>query len=777
MRKIVTLKDSITQEDVYPITPGKLVIDKNGSNILGVLDSEIRNFSELTIRDEEILMEQSLNKISELSGLDITDENVKELAKLVVENEKTKQGIKSIKEKIEDIKDTLDKLGDICKSSEVINLSNIIKIGKPNEIPIDKELRLDEDGNFYIGVDGEWFIISEKEKLNYFSIISLEDNSTISLPTNTSPNLMYKLNGNDWIQWDYNTITLDKDDILYLKGNNSNEFSTSESKYNNFSITGKVELSGNIMSLLYGDDFENNNNTLPGIHTFRRLFYSCAGIISAKDLILPATTLKVQCYISMFRDCTSLTTAPQLPATSLASYCYSYMFQNCTSITTAPQLPATTLASYCYQYMFRDCTSLTTAPQLPATSLASYCYRGMFSGCTSLTETPILPATTLKEYCYNSMFYGCKSLTEAPQLPATTLANFCYQDMFNGCTNLTSAPELPATTSTYSCYNGMFQNCTSLTTVPKLPATTLYSNCYQDMFQNCTSLTEAPQLPATTLGYSCYGYMFNGCTSLTTAPELPATTLAGSCYSNMFKGCTSLTEAPELPATTLKEHCYYEMFSGCTSLIEAPQLPATTLKNYCYLRMFNGCSKLNYITMLATDISATNCLKDWVSGVASSGTFVKHPDMTTLPSGTSGIPSGWTVEEIDVPSTYTTDSISIISEEEDINNTLELNYFILDIDSVWIDSIEVWYKSLQLNIYPGSIEISNLVDQIKSEYPDDNEDSWRDIYFKITPFIPGDVILIYQNGVQVDYTVNDSGDYILPELNINDYIEIKTIQS
>ena len=58
-----------------------------------------------------------------------------------------------------------------------------------------------------------------------------------------------------------------------------------------------------------------------------------------------------------------------------------------------------------------------------------------------------------------------------------------------------------------------------------------------------------------------------------------------------------------------------------------------------------------------------------------------------------------------------------------------------------------------------------------------HEDSWRDIYFKITPFIPGDVILIYQNGVQVDYTMNDSGDYILPELNINDYIEIKTIQS
>lgn len=49
--------------------------------------------------------------------------------------------------------------------------------------------------------------------------------------------------------------------------------------------------------------------------------------------------------------------------------------------------------------------------------------------------------------------------------------------------------------------------------------------------------------------------------------------------------------------------------------------------------------------MLATNISADNCLNGWVSDVASNGTFIKHPDMTTLPSGVSGIPEGWTVED------------------------------------------------------------------------------------------------------------------------------------
>ena len=53
--------------------------------------------------------------------------------------------------------------------------------------------------------------------------------------------------------------------------------------------------------------------------------------------------------------------------------------------------------------------------------------------------------------------------------------------------------------------------------------------------------------------------------------------------------------------------------------------------------------------MLATDISAYYCLKNWVSGVASSGTFTKAASLVQgseagqIPTGTSGIPEGWTV--------------------------------------------------------------------------------------------------------------------------------------
>ena len=680
----------------------------------------------------------------------------------------------------------------------------------------------------------------------------------------TARTISYSKNGGTWTNITSTTsgvsIPVVIGDKVRFKGNNS-AYSTSDTATyaNSFGGTATFDVYGNIMSLIGGDNFS-NLTTLSSSYTFAYLFYNCTGLLSAENLILPATTLSNSCYYSMFQGCTNLTTAPELPATILVNYCYYGMFWNCTSLTTAPELPATTMREGCYATMFYKCTSLTTAPELPATTLADYCYQSMFEGCTSLTTAPELPATTLTDYCYSGMFNGCTSLTTAPELPATTLVNRCYyymfkdctnlnyikclatnisatyctlewtdgvaaigtfvknpnmsswttgvsgiptgwvvedydpykdgyltfdiksdgnitwkmgsssataktisyskndgewtditsttsgvsipvvtgdkvrfkgsnsaystsdsyvyansfggtstfdaygnimsliggdnfsnlttlsssytfeglfynctglssaknlvlpattltldcyQYMFSGCTGLTTAPELPATTLLGYCYQFMFSGCTGLTTAPELPATTLANGCYQYMFSGCTGLTTAPELPATIVPRHAYGYMFNGCTGLTTAPELPATTLLGYCYQSMFNGCTGLTTAPELPATTLATNCYQYMFSGCTDLTTAPELPATTLANNCYGYMFYGCTNLNYIKCLATDISATYCTTGWVDGVAATGTFVKNPNMSSWTTGTSGIPSGWVVED-DYESEYLT---------------------------------------------------------------------------------------------------------------------------
>ena len=250
---------------------------------------------------------------------------------------------------------------------------------------------------------------------------------------------------------------------------------------------------------------------------------------------------------------------------------------------------------------------------------------------------------TLTDYAFCKMFDHCSSLTQPPTLPATTLSSYCYKDMFNGCTSLVQPPTLPATTLADYCYSRMFMHCSSLTTAPELPATTLAYTCYNNMFSRCTSLTAAPALPATTLTDYCYEDMFYGCTSLVTAPELHATTLSNGCYRRMFNDCTSLINAPALPATTLSSYCYSKMFYGCTSLTTAPELPATNMKMSCYSNMFQGCSKLNYVKAMFTDISAQDCLIDWLTNVSPTGTFVKNA-AATWTNEQAEIPAGWTVQ-------------------------------------------------------------------------------------------------------------------------------------
>ena len=169
---------------------------------------------------------------------------------------------------------------------------------------------------------------------------------------------------------------------------------------------------------------------------------------------------------------------------------------------------------------------------------------------------------------------------------------------------------------------------------------------FYNLFNGNTKVVNAENLslPATILSSQCYNIMFNRCTALTTAPVLPATTLADNCYSSMFVNCTSLVAAPELPATTLTNNCYRSMFYNCSSLTTAPVLPATTLADSCYREMFYNCTSLNYIKAMFTTTPSTSYTRNWVNGVAATGTFVKNSAATWTTTGIHAVPTGWTVE-------------------------------------------------------------------------------------------------------------------------------------
>ena len=152
------------------------------------------------------------------------------------------------------------------------------------------------------------------------------------------------------------------DKVYFRAGSGgNNKMTDDEESYRAFVITGgRCAASGNIMSLIDGDD--------------------------STIVTIPATC----CFYGLFSGCDLLTTPPLLPATTLKNDCYGYMFRGCSLLATAPELPATTLKNYCYEYMFRQCTSLISTPILPATSPSGEGYCRMFYGCSSLNEVTVM---------------------------------------------------------------------------------------------------------------------------------------------------------------------------------------------------------------------------------------------------------------------------------------------------------------------------------------------------------------------------------------------------
>ena len=248
----------------------------------------------------------------------------------------------------------------------------------------------------------------------YLTFVALEDGTFTFTPVNDNIINYSTDNGSTWVE--SNSVNVITGNNVLWKG----QMTPNIYGIGTFSSTGNFDVKGNLMSLLYGDNFKWQTDLTGKARVFHNLFYNNTKLINAKDLALPATTLVSYCYEYMFQDCTSLITAPELPAATLTNNCYNSMFSGCSSLTTAPNLPATTLANYCYNWMFKGCTSLAEAPELPATTLAESCYNSMFSGCSSLTTAPVLPAITLVTNWYASMFSGCSSLNYIKAMFTTT---------------------------------------------------------------------------------------------------------------------------------------------------------------------------------------------------------------------------------------------------------------------------------------------------------------------------------------------------------------------
>ena len=161
------------------------------------------------------------------------------------------------------------------------------------------------------------------------------------------------------------------------------------------------------------------------------------------------------------------------------------------------------------------------------------------------------------------------------------------------------------------------------------------SSATYNVFGNIMSLQEPDDFAETTVLAVSFAHLFYNNTSIVDATNLvlPATVLnVANAYSYMFRSCTNLTSGPTIGAInwTISESA-----SAC-------------------MYMFRDCSKLQYIKILCSgrpDLMppsySTNTFLMWMADVASAGIFVKTAG-ADWNIGDGGIPSGWTVEEVEL---------------------------------------------------------------------------------------------------------------------------------
>lgn len=193
---------------------------------------------------------------------------------------------------------------------------------------------------------------------DYLTLRVLTGGTIVWTSLNDTPKtIQYSINNGEWqtTSLSSETINVSADDVIRLKGSNAS-YAVSNTVYSGFgNSTAYFDVEGNIMSLVYGDNFI-GNSALAGTFNFAS-FFDKANVVSAEHLILPAITLTPHCYRALFANCTTMSVAPKLPATTLAESCYRFMFQY-NQITTAPEIRATVLPIDSCHGMFENCRNL-----------------------------------------------------------------------------------------------------------------------------------------------------------------------------------------------------------------------------------------------------------------------------------------------------------------------------------------------------------------------------------------------------------------------------------
>lgn len=493
------------------------------------------------------------------------------------------------------------------------------------------------------------------DEFNYFTITANED-LTISFTND----IEYRIKSIYWKTLEANTeLELLENQQIKIK---CNILPTKENGIGTFSISGEFSVSGNLITL--------TNNNLYN-YGFKNLFKDCSTLINIDNLIFP-DYVSIGCYEGMFKNCTSLKVSSILPSESLITDCYKEMFYGCTLLNKIIVYSIDSLSSlysenWVYGVSENGLIEINVGVihdigvnGIPEEWEAKKPFDKLYFTIESLEDNNAIKMQRAKTPNNPTLSY---SLDDGETWTNITISGTVTFGTINTGDKIIFKGDNTKFASAWDSYNyftsskqfKVYGNIMSLFNGANFKENSEFNSSVTHhcagLFKDSTNLVDASNLilPALTLYTSSYNGMFRGATALQHGPQMLATTPTGSenC-SSMFEACINLEEPIEINFTTLTKQCCMRMFLMDRStklttpkMTKSPILKCHTSADSCYSEMFKGNGNINEITCLLTS-SSTNTNNWLLNAGSSTGTFYKHPSMTWN-TGTSAIPSGWTI--------------------------------------------------------------------------------------------------------------------------------------
>ena len=205
---------------------------------------------------------------------------------------------------------------------------------------------------------------------------------TFTLKKGTSKSISYSTDdGATWSTTTSTNQTVTASKVMLKSSDTTAWYSSGDNS--GMTCTSDFHVYGNIMSLCYGDNFQDKLD-IPANNQFRSLF-GWSNITDATNLVMNATGATDGCYHSMFRNCYKLVSLPDIKIVATYGNSVGVIIDYCTSLTGFSMSNVTAFTgSYEAYDLGYNCTNLKEV-NLP--SLVSFRTTGdWFSNCTNLEK-------------------------------------------------------------------------------------------------------------------------------------------------------------------------------------------------------------------------------------------------------------------------------------------------------------------------------------------------------------------------------------------------------